>query len=324
MVFLEYFRFPDSKTEDDFVTEYTSPPKPTPDYYTQNFYPFYVLSNREFYCMNFAPITILSGGNGSGKSTVLNIIARKLHISRNSPYNTSKWFDGYVECCSFQTCKFYSGEEFDLVGQRSQEYDIASISKMLTSDDIFNMLHDDRVRNDQRLFKSSVLQTQVRLSKRLENQRAEEYRERLKHIDFETGENVKEFRDYVERRNYLFSKYATKHLGELERGCSNGENSLLKLTDLIQVEGLYLLDEPENSLSCEFQIKLKQIIEHASKHCNAQFIIATHSPFLLSLENAKIYSLDDIPVTLKNWWELDSTGMYFELFETNRDKFIKK
>ena len=135
---------------------------------------------------------------------------------------------------------------------------------------------------------------------------------------------MKEFRDYVERRNYSFSKYATKHLGELERGCSNGENSLLKLTDLIQVEGLYLLDEPENSLSCEFQIKLKQIIEHASKHCNAQFIIATHSPFLLSLENAKIYSLDDIPVTLKNWWELDSTGMYFELFETNRDKFIKK
>ena len=60
MVFLEYFRFPDSKTEDDFVTEYTSPLKPTPDYYTQNFYPFYVLSNREFYCMDFAPITILA------------------------------------------------------------------------------------------------------------------------------------------------------------------------------------------------------------------------------------------------------------------------
>lgn len=51
----------------------------------------------------FEPITILYGGNGSGKSTVLNVISQKLHVSRKSTYNSGELMDNYVELCSYET-----------------------------------------------------------------------------------------------------------------------------------------------------------------------------------------------------------------------------
>ena len=61
----------------------------------------------------------------------------------------------------------------------------------------------------------------------------------------------------------------------------------------------YLLDEPENSLSAENQLKLKQFIEDSARFYNCQFIISTHSPFILSLTDALIYDLDSNPVVSK-------------------------
>ncbi len=314
MVYLEEFRFPGIEKEERFLCEITT--DSTSPYFNKDVYPFRVLSNRSFYCIDFEPITILYGGNGSGKSTALNVIARKLKVPRNSPYNNSEWFDEYTKRCSFHTDTFYSGEEFTQTGIRQAKYDISTISKMLTSDDIFTMMHDNRVKCDQRLHKSKVLFDRCMTDKRSNGIQP-------RHLYFETGEDVQEFCDFVDRRTLSFNQYAQKHIGAIERNYSNGENSLIKLSDFIQNEGLYLLDEPENSLSCEFQLKLKQIIEYAARYCKAQFVIATHSPFLLALEGAKIYSLDDIPVSVKKWWELDSVKTYFEFFESNRDKFTE-
>ena len=50
---------------------------------------------------------------------------------------------------------------------------------------------------------------------------------------------------------------------------------------------LYLLDEPENSLSPKFQIELIQLINELTRFFKCQFIIVTHSPFLLSIPEAK-------------------------------------
>ncbi|MBP1583362.1 MAG: hypothetical protein J6866_05350, partial [Victivallales bacterium] len=41
----------------------------------------------------FAPITIFNGGNGCGKSTILNLIAAKLGIGHRSASNTSEYFN---------------------------------------------------------------------------------------------------------------------------------------------------------------------------------------------------------------------------------------
>ena len=80
-------------------------------------------------------------------------------------------------------------------------------------------------------------------------------------------------------------------------------------------EGLYILDEPENSLSAELQMKLAELIQYMVRYNNCQVIISTHSPFLLSMENAKIYDLDTNPVKVCKFNELDSMKKYVDLFQ---------
>lgn len=60
------------------------------------------------------------------------------------------------------------------------------------------------------------------------------------------------------------------------------------------------LDEPENSLSAVNQIKLKEFIEESVRFFNCQFIISTHSPFLLSMQDARVYDLDIVPSRVRN------------------------
>ena len=52
-----------------------------------------------------------------------------------------------------------------------------------------------------------------------------------------------------------------------------------------------------------------------------QFIIATHSPFLLSMKGAKIYDLDEEPVDVKRWYELENVRAYYEFFKKHEGEF---
>ena len=105
---------------------------------------------------------------------------------------------------------------------------------------------------------------------------------------------------------------------------SNGESALMFWEREIEENSIYILDEPENSLSAENQLKLKKFIEDSVRFYNCQFIISTHSPFLLKLMDAKIYDLDQIPVTTKNWTELPNVLVYYNFFKEHEDEFNKK
>lgn len=89
----------------------------------------------------------------------------------------------------------------------------------------------------------------------------------------------------------------------------------------IKENGLYTLDEPENSMSVSMQIKLAKFIEESARFFNCQFIIATHSPILLSLNSAKIYDLDQVPVRLSKWQELENVKIYYEFFKEHEKDF---
>ncbi len=55
-------------------------------------------------------------------------------------------------------------------------------------------------------------------------------------------------------------------------------------------------------------------------HC--QFVIATHSPFLLSMRGAKIYDLDEEVVDVKRWTELGNVRAYYEFFKKYESQFL--
>ena len=102
---------------------------------------------------------------------------------------------------------------------------------------------------------------------------------------------------------------------------SNGESALMYFTEEIKQDALYLLDEPENSLSAEFQLELKTFLEASVRAYNCQFIISTHSPFLLSMPGAVIYDLDVTPPQIRSWTEIKNVRIYHDFFEAHHRDF---
>lgn len=74
---------------------------------------------------------------------------------------------------------------------------------------------------------------------------------------------------------------------------SHGESFLELFRARFQPNGLYLLDEPEAPLSPTRQLTLLSLLKTMAEEQGAQFIIATHSPILMSLPSATILGFDD-------------------------------
>ena len=307
MIYLEKFIFPDLE-HDTLIYNH-----PKGSFYDEQSYPFHLTSEMGLWSLDFEPITILYGGNGSGKSTIINVISEKLCANRQSMFNSGPYFQEYVDKCQYVSSKHLAGETLYAGHREPQKYDISKITTVLTSDDIFHRMLELRLENDKKLHKSYFLRDDFYSHESLP-----------KHINLETGYNVERFSRGVEiRKAKSFNKYLLDKVGKMERGFSNGETALMKLSELLEKPGLYLLDEPENSMSCEFQMKLASMILYLARYGNCQFLISTHSPFVLSMENAKIYNLDHNPVDICKWWELDNMKHYFNLFNNAKEHFIK-
>ena len=117
------------------------------------------------------------------------------------------------------------------------------------------------------------------------------------------------------------SQFVRERLKSNIRERSNGESAYLYFTDKIRENGLYLLDEPENSLSPERQQTLQNFIEESARFFGCQFVIATHSPFLLSMKNAKIYDLDNEPMRVSHWTKLPNVRAYYDFFKQHEEEF---
>ena len=172
-----------------------------------NIYPYNVFRGKYIEPFVFSPITILYGNNGSGKSTILNIIANKLGL-KGKEYATSNSF-GNVDYCG------------------------------------------------------------------------------------------------------AFSEECSYSLGEDEMG-----RTFRKIPD-----ALYLLDEPEVSLSPANQVCLAEELNKMARLLGCQFIIATHSPFMLGTLNAKIYNLDTRDYDVCKWSELENVRYFYFFFKKHEDEF---
>ena len=138
---------------------------------------------------------------------------------------------------------------------------------------------------------------------------------------FRSMEDYEQLKKVTNARKLTQSRYIRENLIDNIREYSNGESAFKYFTEKMQCEGVYILDEPENSLSPIRQLELKQFIEESVRFFRCQFIISTHSPFLLALQGAKIYDLDENPVDLKKWTELENVRTYYEFFRSYEKEF---
>ena len=122
-------------------------------------------------------------------------------------------------------------------------------------------------------------------------------------------------------RKHSQSSYMNKRLVRGADLHSNGESAMHYFLERIEEDGLYFLDEPENSLSVELQIQLAEFVAATARVTLSQFIIATHSPIFLSMKNAKIYNLDEYPVSVCKWTELPNVRKSYDFFMEHREEF---
>ena len=272
--------------------------------YVDNPYPCGIFPRKKLTQIDFSTVTIFYGGNGSGKSTLLNLIANKLQLKRIAPYNTGETFARYTEAC----------QAFLGIDEEGDPLRIPNGSRIITSDDVFDYMLTMRTNNDE----ISENRTAAK----------EEYM-RLKFtpgmVKVNSMDDVEELRMQVQARRKTQSRrqFINRFAGTEMAGNSNGETALLYFQSKFRDRTLYCLDEPENSLSPRLQLELVKILEQKAYAEECQFIIATHSPFLLAMRGARVYDLDTCPAAVRNWWELENTRLYFEFFEAHRELFMQ-
>ena len=285
MRYIDSFKFPGVENEEQFVNYIRR------TCYT-SFYPFGVFAENELRELSFSEITILYGNNGSGKSTALNLMAEKMKAERDTLFNRSSFFGDYIGMCDFEMTHEGRPEEI----------------RMITSDDVFDFMLNLRALNDG--------------VDRKREQAFDEWIEN-KHSKFQMKslDDYEQLKKVVDARSKTQSKYVRDTIGNNIIEHSNGESALQYFSEKIKDNGLYLLDEPENSLSPQRQLELLEFIKNSARFFGCQFIIATHSPFLLALKGALIYDLDERPVDIKKWTELEGVRTYFEFFEKHKNEF---
>lgn len=290
MLYLESFTLPSVNMQNSFFdgikrTCYT------------DFYPFRVFNEWEPNTIQFAPVTIFYGGNGSGKTTLLNVIAESLNIRRGTVYNKSFFFPEYVKLCRYNLNWLYQGH-------------LPEGSRIITSDDVFDYLIDLRY-----------------LNSNIDNKRESllsEYTEvKYSHFQLQSLDDYDQLKKFTDTQRKSGSQYVRDRLMQNIRGQSNGESAFMFFTQEIQENSLYLLDEPENSLAAEIQLKLLQFVQDSARFYNCQFIISTHSPFMIAMKDAVIYDLDEKPMVTKKWTDLRNIQIYREFFKEHDAEFEK-
>ena len=137
--------------------------------------------------------------------------------------------------------------------------------------------------------------------------------------------------EYADRpvlaRNLARSPYL-REIGELERrygdgldAQSHGESFLRFFEGRLVPGGLYLLDEPEAPLSPGRQLALLALLRRMVE-ADCQAIIATHSPIVLALPGAAIWSFDDPPVHRVAWGDLEHVRLVRD-FLNAPDAFLR-
>ena len=254
-----------------------------------NIYPYNVFRGKYIEPFVFSPITVFYGNNGSGKSTLLNIIANRLQLNCKE-YATSNSF-GIVDYCNAfsNECSYSLGEDdFGFVIKN-----LPGNSRYIKSEDI--------------LYEIKKIQQKQVLSDGME-------------YDYvQKGMTIQEAKDFLSSKE---GRKQEEYIKFAQEKYSNGETSMQYFEEYLQPNALYLLDEPEVSLSPSNQVLLANEINKLARLLECQFVIATHSPFMLGTLNAKIYNIDTKEYDVVKWNELENVQYFYNFFKKHEQEFL--
>ena len=227
---------------DEAVFRVSNDPLMTMSCYSENIYPFGIFPQKKLRNLEFDDITIFCGGNGSGKSTLLNLIARKIGLGHASPYNDTPFFEKYLSLCSYTPRHPPAAPEGSCV---------------VTSDDVFESLLKARRRNEN--------------TGRLRDELFQRYTKLKDNPDgfdgFRSLEDIDILKEHNEAVRMTRSRFISGRMTPEDPLRSNGESAFAIFTERIRENALYLLDEPENSLSAQLQRQLARYI--SDSRCEA-------------------------------------------------------
>ncbi|KAA1242593.1 AAA family ATPase [Aquimarina sp. RZ0] len=110
------------------------------------------------------------------------------------------------------------------------------------------------------------------------------------YLDQEVPDHV--IQQMKDSANYQLHKVRKNYGQELDT-FSHGEAYMHIMNEMVNQRGIYLLDEPEASLSPSKQLAFIYFLQEHLQNFDSQFIIATHSPMLMAYPEASIYEITD-------------------------------
>ena len=244
-----------------------------------------------------SPVTLIYGSNGSGKSTLLNIISHKLNCDRETKIDPKVTYDYRI------------GRAISLFDEVSQKTDIVTSN---TFD------YDDKGQpENQRLITSAEVLNYIARKVDHNNKVSVAINTKVNRINsWKWGESDGSISEGSANLKKITERDTSARISMHEKNIqSNGEEIFEYFAEILESNSLYLLDEPENCLSPIFQQRLAECITDLAYEYNSQFIIASHSPFFLSIEGAQIINIDAYPAECcDDWRKLENMRPYFELF----------
>ena len=253
----------------------------------QNLYPDNVFRNKEIYPFIFAPITIFYGNNGCGKSTLLNLIAKKIQARGYEDFTVSQLgIEQFVSECVIG----YGEDDY------GHELMIPKGSLYLKSEDL---LYEVKKVEQESALENGYVFDEMRINNLTKEQA-------------------------ILKLHSPVMKGAPSRLACIkfnQEKYSNGETAMSIFEESLEPDNLYLLDEPEVSLSPANQVLLAEEINKLARFLNCQFIIATHSPFMLGTLNARIYNMDDDCMDEFRWQDLENVRYFYNFFKKHESEF---
>ncbi len=228
-------------------------------------YPFHCAQVMSLGTRSFiSSVTLLVGENGTGKSTLMEALARKLSLPSIGGEDASRdtTLQGLDPLCDAIRLTFGVRVRKGFFLRAEDFFNFVRRISLMQEDMAWEL---DRVK-EENAHRSAFAQGQARMA-------------------------------YASSLSALRSRYGSNPDGQ-----SHGESFLALFKQRIWPGGIYLLDEPEAPLSPMRQLALASLL--MEREGDSQFIIATHSPILMAYPGADIWCFDQAPVASVKYEDL--------------------